>query len=150
MPFTRIMVTLLYFLSTCPNSMEEDYKHSPDDAILLVKFLVNSESLSQPPLTLVPAAFVPKMSKAVASLPRNLLSERAKKELHGFWIFQQFQHTSGCFPNQKPNNLSLWYYCHNNCVLFACKAHQENCSRNRKDHDVIDYQRPSSYLSWTA
>jgi hypothetical protein len=97
-------------LSTYPNSIEEDYNHSPDDAILLVKFLVNSESLSQPPLTFVPAAFMPKMSKAVASLPGNLLSDRAKKELHGFIICQQFQHISGCFTNQQPTYLSHCYW----------------------------------------
>ena len=63
-----------------PNSPEEDYQHSPDDCIVLLKYLVNSESLSQPPVTFVPAAFVQKCTTGLAALPRNLLSERARKE----------------------------------------------------------------------
>lgn len=62
-------------------NIQEDYPHAEDDCILLVKYLVNSESLSQKPLTFLPAHFVQKLTKPLACLPRNLLSERARKEL---------------------------------------------------------------------
>eukprot|EP00913_Durusdinium_trenchii_P006545 g6148.t1 len=59
---------------------KEDYKHCDTDCILLVKHLVNSQSLSQPPLTLLPAEFLKKIQQELESLPRNILSDRAKKE----------------------------------------------------------------------
>ncbi|CAL1166531.1 unnamed protein product [Cladocopium goreaui] len=62
----------------------EDYPFHPDDCILLVKYLVNSQSLSQPPLAALPVKFAERLIKNLESLPRNLLSDRAKKELHGF------------------------------------------------------------------
>lgn len=63
---------------------KEDYPFHPDDCILLVKYLVNSQSLSQPPLAALPVKFAERLIKNLESLPRNLLSDRAKKELHGF------------------------------------------------------------------
>ena len=60
---------------------EEDYEHNGHDCILLVKHLTNSESLSQRPLTLLPAHFAKMLEKPLEVLPRNLLSDRAKKEL---------------------------------------------------------------------
>lgn len=50
------------------------------DAILLVKKLVNSESLAQPPLTALPAEFASRLKDPLGQLPRNLLSERSRKE----------------------------------------------------------------------
>ncbi|CAK8991492.1 Uncharacterized protein SCF082_LOCUS2681 [Durusdinium trenchii] len=63
---------------------KEDYKHCDTDCILLVKHLVNSQSLSQPPLTLLPAEFLKKIQQELESLPRNILSDRAKKEWERF------------------------------------------------------------------
>ncbi|CAJ1336707.1 unnamed protein product, partial [Effrenium voratum] len=58
----------------------ENYTHSPEDCVLLVKHLVNSESLSQHPLILLPAAFGEYLKKPLTTLPRNLIADRAKKE----------------------------------------------------------------------
>eukprot|EP00438_Fugacium_kawagutii_P015208 Skav213594 [mRNA] locus=scaffold77:75291:78931:+ [translate_table: standard] len=62
----------------------ETYPHAEADCILLVKHLVNSECLSQKPLTFAPFDFVQKITEPLASLPRNLLSERARKEWERF------------------------------------------------------------------
>ncbi|CAL1129947.1 unnamed protein product, partial [Cladocopium goreaui] len=62
----------------------EDYPHDGADCILLLKHLVNSESLSQQPLTLLPSSFAAKLVKPLVSLPRNLLSDRAQKEWERF------------------------------------------------------------------
>lgn len=75
-------------LILCFSQSKEDYKHCDTDCILLVKHLVNSQSLSQPPLTLLPAEFLKKIQQELESLPRNILSDRAKKELHGFHSHQ--------------------------------------------------------------
>ena len=69
-------------LTTHTNS-KEDYAFHPDDCILLVKYLVNSQSLSQPPLAALPVKFAERLIKNLESLPRNLLSDRAQKEFHG-------------------------------------------------------------------
>ncbi|CAK8991031.1 unnamed protein product [Durusdinium trenchii] len=59
---------------------KESYPHLPNDCILLVKHLVNSESLSQSPMTLLPASFQDKVKVGVQALPRNLIADRARKE----------------------------------------------------------------------
>ncbi|CAK9057168.1 unnamed protein product [Durusdinium trenchii] len=58
----------------------ETYDKSDNDCVLLLKHLVNSESLSQPPLIVLPEAFRSRLQQPVKVLPRNLLADRAKKE----------------------------------------------------------------------
>ena len=65
------------------SQLKESYPHLPNDCILLVKHLVNSESLSQSPLTLLPASFQDKVKVGVQALPRNLIADRARKEQLG-------------------------------------------------------------------
>ena len=61
--------------------VEVQYEPHEDDCILLVKHLVNSESLSQSPMTVLPAMALSKLVQPLEMLPRNLISERARKEL---------------------------------------------------------------------
>lgn len=56
------------------------YTHHDNDAIMLVKQFVSSESLAQPPTTILPLAFQKRLTEPLEQLPRNLLSEKAKKE----------------------------------------------------------------------
>ena len=56
---------------------------SPHDCILLVKHLTNSSSLSQRPMTFLPASFAGRLEKPIAVLSRNLLEERAVREFLG-------------------------------------------------------------------
>ena len=60
--------------------VQETYEKRPNDCILLVKHLVNSESLSQPPLVLLPAEFQKYIQHPVEALPLNLIADRARKE----------------------------------------------------------------------
>ncbi|CAE7309180.1 unnamed protein product, partial [Symbiodinium sp. CCMP2456] len=60
------------------------YDAQDGDCILLVKHLTNSGSLSQPPLTILPASFAKRLEKPLEVLPRNLLAERARKEWERF------------------------------------------------------------------
>ena len=60
--------------------VQETYEKRPNDCILLVKHLVNSESLSQPPLVLLPADFQKYIQHPVEALPLNLIADRARKE----------------------------------------------------------------------
>jgi len=80
------MIAIIFWVFNPMDSNEEDYPHDGADCILLLKHLVNSESLSQQPLTLLPSSFAAKLVKPLVSLPRNLLSDRAQKELHGYII----------------------------------------------------------------
>ncbi len=82
------------------NTISEE-KNAPTehDAILLVKKLVNSDSLAQPSLTALPSDFASNLKDPVEQLPRNLLSDRSKKEFfitllnRKFGIFLRFCHT---------------------------------------------------------
>ncbi|CAK9117620.1 unnamed protein product, partial [Durusdinium trenchii] len=58
----------------------EDYPHDASDCVLLVKHLVNSPSLSQSPLVLLPASFQKLLKKPLEALPRKLVADRARKE----------------------------------------------------------------------
>ena len=60
---------------------KENYPHAGNDCVLMVKHLVNSESLSQKPLVFLPASFEGLVKQPLQALPRNLIQERAKKEL---------------------------------------------------------------------
>ena len=65
----------------CPlTSNDEVYNCSETDCVLLVKQLVNSESLSQPPTVCLPGDFGKRLKAPLEGLPRNLVSDRAKKE----------------------------------------------------------------------
>jgi len=68
---------------------QEDYKHHPSDCILLVKHLVNSPSLSQSPMVLLPMEFHKLLKKGVEALPRKLIADRAKKEFLNRTYLQQ-------------------------------------------------------------
>ena len=70
--------TCTWFQSTTD---QEKYSSSGDDAVLLVKRLVNSESLSQRPLIAVPRDFLVRLVEPLQASSRNLISERARKEL---------------------------------------------------------------------
>ncbi|CAK9118245.1 unnamed protein product [Durusdinium trenchii] len=59
---------------------DEVYNCSETDCVLLVKQLVNSESLSQPPTVCLPGDFGKRLKAPLEGLPRNLVSDRAKKE----------------------------------------------------------------------
>ncbi len=48
---------------------------------MLVKRYVNSFELSQQPLVLLPTSFKSMLREPLEALPRNLLTERTKKEL---------------------------------------------------------------------
>ncbi|CAK9059857.1 Uncharacterized protein SCF082_LOCUS31634 [Durusdinium trenchii] len=63
---------------------DEVYNCSETDCVLLVKQLVNSESLSQPPTVCLPGDFGKRLKAPLEGLPRNLVSDRAKKEWHRF------------------------------------------------------------------
>lgn len=77
----------LTILSQHLNGSEEKYDVNDNDCILLVKHLVNSESLSQKPMTLLPVAFASRLTSPLEALPRNLLSDRAKKEsFFSMWV----------------------------------------------------------------
>ncbi|CAK9057392.1 Uncharacterized protein SCF082_LOCUS30949 [Durusdinium trenchii] len=62
----------------------EDYPHDASDCVLLVKHLVNSPSLSQSPLVLLPASFQKLLKKPLEALPRKLVADRARKEWEKF------------------------------------------------------------------
>ena len=62
-------------------SLKEHYEPTGHDCILLVKQLVNSESLAQPPMTFLPSSFSNRLTNPLEQLPRNLLKDRARKEL---------------------------------------------------------------------
>eukprot|EP00435_Cladocopium_sp_Y103_P059149 s248_g21.t1 len=62
----------------------EKYEKLANDCILLVKHLVNSESLSQAPFCLLPAEFQKYMKDGLAAQPRNLVADRARKEWEKF------------------------------------------------------------------
>lgn len=61
-------------------STQETYAHKDNDCVLLVKHLANSNSLSQAPITFLPAEFFGKLVQSLQVLPRNALQDRAKKE----------------------------------------------------------------------
>ena len=59
---------------------KEHYQQHGNDCVMLVKHLVNSESLSQPPFTFLPADFLGRIQEPLKVLPRNAIQDRAKKE----------------------------------------------------------------------
>ena len=76
-----------------------------------MKQLVNSESLSQRPLTFIPADFVQKLTKPLAALPRNLLSDRARKEYHGkLFTPKSFLFWQHCYSNSSTSDNILYIY----------------------------------------
>ena len=78
--------------------IQEDYSHDASDCILLVKHLVNSASLSQTPMVLLPTSFQKLLKKQVEALPRKLIADRAKKELlSNYYYFYGLQQTFFCF-----------------------------------------------------
>ena len=78
-----------------------------------MKQLVNSESLSQRPLTFIPADFVQKLTKPLAALPRNLLSDRARKEYHGkLFTPKSFLFWQHCYSNSSTSDNILYIYIH--------------------------------------
>ena len=69
-----------------PFPSQETYAQSPDDCVMLVKRYVNSEELSQAPFVLLPACWRDRLKKGLETNPRNLITDRAKKEHLGFNI----------------------------------------------------------------
>lgn len=62
------------------SSDKENYTQSPDDCVMLVKRYVSSTKLSQMPLVFLPACWRTRLTQGLEVNPRNLMTERARKE----------------------------------------------------------------------
>lgn len=87
-----IYYLLLSVLRSLRAAAQETYTQNPDDCIMLVKRYVNSYELSQEPMVFLPSDFKAFMREGLEALPRNLLTDRTKKEfldiVNNYFLFE--------------------------------------------------------------